>query len=67
MDAGVDRNVTVDPEDVPVTVVDNSTPGGVDGERATGLGSCAVGSLLAVLDGAELRQEHGPGARRDAQ
>jgi hypothetical protein len=59
--------MTVDPEDVPVTVVDHSDPGGVDGERATGLGTCAVGSLLAVPDGAQLWRYHGPGARRDAQ
>ena len=59
--------MTVDPEDVPVTVVDHPNLGGVDGEHATGLGSCAVGNLLAVLDGAQLWQYHGPGARRDAQ
>jgi len=46
--------VTGDPGRSPAPVVDNSNPGGVDGEHATGLGSCAGENLLAVLDGAKL-------------
>src|SRR6185436_19658143 len=38
---------------VPVAVEGNSNPGGVDGERATGLADCAARSLLAAACGAE--------------